>query len=332
VGTFTVCTAGPHLPEGLTSLADEAEGEGIRNVGVLVQRWTDGTERFDGAGERLLVAIAAGAVVGVGGLSRCPDVEGALRVRRFFVSPSWRRRGVARALATDLIDTGLTHVGIITCNARASDAAGPFWERMGFEPVHIEGITHLLRRGRGPEPIHDDEPDTSEVTVRALLAAELPALADLPMTYVCSSGTTNAMWRLRRDGRDLVVRLPRRPHAADGVDQEVTLLRALSTTALPSLGRIPTVHHAGAPHGVFPHRWSVLNWLDGTDAWSGRGSLSDLDALAGDLAEVVLALGDLQGLPVRQRARARGRWRPLLRASTPPPGRRDGRDARSDPP
>ena len=74
------------------------------------------------------------------------------------------------------------------------------------------------------ERIHDDEPDTSEGTVRTLLAAECPAWSDHPMEYVRSSGTSNAMWRLRLDdASDLVVRLPRRPHAAATVEQEVEL-------------------------------------------------------------------------------------------------------------
>jgi aminoglycoside phosphotransferase (APT) family kinase protein/GNAT superfamily N-acetyltransferase len=307
VGTFTVCPAGPHLPEGLTPLAADAEREGIRNVSALVAHWVEGTTRFDRPGERLLVAVAGGDVVGVGGLTRCPDVDGALRVRRFYVSPAWRRRGVAAALATQLIDHGFAHVELITCNARASAAAGPFWEHLGFEPVPIEGITHVLRRGDG-ERIHDDEPDTGEATVRALLASELPAIADLPLSYVRSSGTDNAMWRLRRShGDDLVVRLPRRPHAAEGVDREVALLQALADRWTSAV-RIPTVRHVGEPHEAFPHRWSVLDWLDGTDAWTARRSIDDPDALAVELADAVLAIGALRDLPLQVR----------------PPGRRGG--------
>ena len=62
------------------------------------------------------------------------------------------------------------------------------------------------------ERIHDDEPDTGEQVVRALLQAERPQWAALPMEYLRTSGTDNAMWRVSAEsGRDLVVRLPRRP-------------------------------------------------------------------------------------------------------------------------
>jgi aminoglycoside phosphotransferase (APT) family kinase protein len=60
------------------------------------------------------------------------------------------------------------------------------------------------------ERIHDDEPDTSEAIVRALLAAGCPQWATLPLTYLRTSGTDNAMWRVHADGGgDVVVRLPR---------------------------------------------------------------------------------------------------------------------------
>lgn len=61
------------------------------------------------------------------------------------------------------------------------------------------------------QPIHDDEPDTGEAVVRALLAADLPHLANAPVEYLQTSGTDNAMWRVVVEGSsDLVVRLPRR--------------------------------------------------------------------------------------------------------------------------
>lgn len=139
-----ICSASSVMPDGLRALEAEARSSGVRNVAVLVDRWVDGSERYAAPGEALLVARvrASGQVVGVGALGRCPDVPGALRVRRFYVGEQWRRRGIARTLVGELIAGGLRHTDVLTCNARASDAAAPFWEAMGFEPVEIEGITH----------------------------------------------------------------------------------------------------------------------------------------------------------------------------------------------
>ena len=54
--------------------------------------------------------------------------------------------------------------------------------------------------------MHDDEVDVDETLVRELLAAQMPHLADHPLTKVEPWGTDHAIWRL---GDDLVVRLPR---------------------------------------------------------------------------------------------------------------------------
>jgi len=88
------------------------------------------------------------------------------------------------------------------------------------------------------ERIHDNEPDTGEAVVRSLLQAECPHWANAPIEYLRTSGTDNAMWRLRVDhGPDLVVRLPRRPGAAAGVLQEVAVLQRIEG----SLGSVRTL-------------------------------------------------------------------------------------------
>ena len=153
--------------------------------------------------------------------------------------------------------------------------------------------------------IHDDEPDTSGAVVRALLATECPQWANLRLQYLDTSGTEHAMWHGRVDGGDdIVVRLPRRPGAAEEADREHQLLQQLEATPLTSIVDIPQLLHVGSPHELYPHRWSVLTWLDGHDAWTARHEINhDSPRLGARLAEVVTAIGGLgHGLPVLQRA------------------------------
>ena len=141
----TIEAAARWLPSDLDGLRREADDEGIRIVGVVIDRWVDGTQRYDAPGESLLVAARQhGGAVAVGGLSWCPNVAGALRVRRFYVSPTMRRHGLARELATRLIDGARPHTSKVTCNAQASASAPRFWESLGFTPVVTDGITHVL--------------------------------------------------------------------------------------------------------------------------------------------------------------------------------------------
>jgi aminoglycoside phosphotransferase (APT) family kinase protein len=161
--------------------------------------------------------------------------------------------------------------------------------------------------------IHDDEPDTGELVVRSLLQAECPQWSSMPIEYLSTSGTDNAMWRIRTDGEpDLVVRLPRRPGAAAGVLQEMDVLQQVDG-GLGSAVHTPTIRHIGQPHDVFAHHWSVLEWIEGTDCWSARDRLDSpaLSTLATDLAAAVLAIGQLDTHGVQQRS-AGSRGGPLL--------------------
>jgi len=134
------------LPEDFDALAAEASGEGVRNMTLLADGWRAGV-RFQGDGEALLAAFLAGTLAGVGGLSVEPEAaEPARRLRRFYVRPDLRRRGVATALASALVQEGLDSVGLLTVNARASQAAGPFWEAQGFVTDTSGPWTHVMRR------------------------------------------------------------------------------------------------------------------------------------------------------------------------------------------
>ena len=153
------------------------------------------------------------------------------------------------------------------------------------------------------ERIHDHELNTSERVVRAVLSAERPEWSQWPMTYVRSSGTSNALWRLHTDsGTDLLVRLPRRPHGEESVLRELRLLPEIARSPLTALIQTPRVSHVGQPSDAFPHAWTVLEWIDGEDLWTARHEVAArLDELAIDLARVVRAIRGLEGLPAPER-------------------------------
>lgn len=133
------------LPDGFAALADTARAEGVRNMGVLAGQWGKDGAIFAEPGA-LFAAFIDGDLAGVGGVTPQNDLtEPAMRMRRLYVAPSFRRSGVGQALAGAMVQQGLQAARLLVCNARAGDAAGPFWEAMGFERVHGEGFTHQLR-------------------------------------------------------------------------------------------------------------------------------------------------------------------------------------------
>jgi aminoglycoside phosphotransferase (APT) family kinase protein len=167
-----------------------------------------------------------------------------------------------------------------------------------------------------PDHIHDDELDTSEPVVRALLGAQCPRWANFDLTYLHTSGTDNAMWRVHvPDGEDVVVRLPRRARTAIDVDREAGVLRSIADGPLAKVVRTPVVLHAGTTTGEFPFPWTVLDWLDGTDAWTERTALDGAgEDLAIDLAAAVRVIGGLTQIPAppRQPGERGGPIVPLL--------------------
>jgi GNAT superfamily N-acetyltransferase len=133
------------LPEGFGPLQKMASDEGVRNMALLADQWAGSEERFAEPGA-LLAAFIDGDLAGVGGVTVQGGLpEPAMRMRRLYVAPAFRRAGVGQALAGAMIQQGLQAANLLTANARASTAAAPFWEAMGFEPVSADGFTHQLR-------------------------------------------------------------------------------------------------------------------------------------------------------------------------------------------
>jgi GNAT superfamily N-acetyltransferase len=131
------------LPVGFDALRADALAEGFRQVERLAADWEAGTTRFDRDGEALLAARLNGVLVGIGGLTIEPVVPGALRMRRFYVRPAFRRIGVGRRLVTALL-AGVDSERSITVNA--GPASISFWESLCFNPDPRDGHTHILSR------------------------------------------------------------------------------------------------------------------------------------------------------------------------------------------
>lgn len=133
--------------------------------------------------------------------------------------------------------------------------------------------------GAHDKPLAEVEID--DVLVRALLQAQHPDLADLPLRPL-GSGWDNALWRV---GDDLVARLPRRAQAAPLVAHELRWLPQLA----PSLPLpIPVPVRAGAPGGGYPWAWSVVPWFPGERAMDAR--IDDPRQAADQLGRFVAAL------------------------------------------
>jgi GNAT superfamily N-acetyltransferase len=130
------------LPPGFDALAEEARAEGHRMIDRLAADWAERRILFDGPGERLLAVFAGDVLAAIGGLTRDPVVPAALRMRRFYVRPAFRRHGIGRILVNALlVEPRRTGRTVVTNAGKGSE---PFWEAFGFLPEAQDGHTHIL--------------------------------------------------------------------------------------------------------------------------------------------------------------------------------------------
>jgi GNAT superfamily N-acetyltransferase len=130
-----------NLPAGFDALRTEARTEGYLFIERLVTDWEARRIRFDRKGEVLPAAHVKGVLAGIGGLTVEPVLPDALRMRRFYIRPSYRRSGVGRKLAIALLEQARSSSRLVTVNA--APASFPFWEAVGFAPHMRDGHTHL---------------------------------------------------------------------------------------------------------------------------------------------------------------------------------------------
>lgn len=136
-----------NLPPDFAGLRSAATGEGVRNMELLAEGWLSGEQRFDQDAAALFGAFDGAILIGVGGVTReIGYSEPAMRMRRFYVAPEARRHGAGQLLAKVAMEHGFAHELVLTCNARATPQAVPFWEAMGFVRVDFPSITHVCHR------------------------------------------------------------------------------------------------------------------------------------------------------------------------------------------
>lgn len=133
------------LPEHFQALRTEARGEGFDHIDVLWTEWQSGANRFTQPGELLVAASIGGELAGVGGVTEDFLDRGGLRMRRFYVRPAFRRRGVARALASRVLEHALPLQRPIWLFAAGPEAV-QLWEAVGFVPIEREKTTHVWTR------------------------------------------------------------------------------------------------------------------------------------------------------------------------------------------
>lgn len=130
---------------GIEQLQAEARAEGYNFIDKLVEEWASAKNRFDACGEILCGHLDRGLLVAVGGLNRDPFASRTEvgRIRRVYVRPGWRNRGIGRALVTTLVVEARKSFNCVRLRAE-NPLAARLYESLGFAPSARPDATHIL--------------------------------------------------------------------------------------------------------------------------------------------------------------------------------------------
>lgn len=133
------------LPPDLSRLVRSCADEGFRFLGRLVADWESGANRFDEDGALLLEVRAGTRLCAIGGLNQDPyrSSSSFARIRRVYVDPGDRSRGVGRQLVEALMLHAEGRFEGVRLRTDTAEAAA-FYERLGFVPSEASpDATHV---------------------------------------------------------------------------------------------------------------------------------------------------------------------------------------------
>lgn len=145
------------------------------------------------------------------------------------------------------------------------------------------------------EKMHEHEVAIDISLAQDLVRSQFPQWAKLPIQFIKSSGTDNAIFHL---GATMCIRLPRIASAERNVALEQKWLPYLASH-LPLA--IPIAVAQGIPQTNYPFHWSIYHWLEGENA--AIASITNQHQVAIDLAQFICALQkiDSDGGPLSRR-------------------------------
>jgi len=132
----------------LTELISESRKEGFLFLERLINDYKSGINTFNKSGEFLYgVFSQEGLLIAIGGINQDPFSanERIGRLRRFYVSKGYRRKGIGRNLVTRIINDANEHYKIIVLYTDTKQA-DKFYTSLGFiNDNRFLKSTHFLK-------------------------------------------------------------------------------------------------------------------------------------------------------------------------------------------
>ncbi len=127
----------------IAPLIKASEQEGFKFLRRLKNDWINGTNRFDKTNEQLYQVRQGTQIIAIGGINNNPYKEAGKigRIRRMYVFPEHRRKGIGRKLILHLLETFGDKFEKITLRTDTEEASR-FYESIGFKNIQSANHTH----------------------------------------------------------------------------------------------------------------------------------------------------------------------------------------------
>ena len=122
----------------------KSDKEGYNHINRLIAEYNAGENRFDKIGEKLIGFSLDNKVVAICGLNTEPTNNRLGRIRRLYVLPEERRRGIGTKLVKYLIKHAEQYFQSVVVNV-GDLPVDNFYKSIGFKPVtNNDSYTHIL--------------------------------------------------------------------------------------------------------------------------------------------------------------------------------------------
>lgn len=136
------------LDEDIEELFKESKKEEYGMIEKMINNFKSGDDKFNKKGEALIVSEVNNKIVGICGLNIDPANQKRGRVRRLYVLPQYRKRGIGGKLVKKIMKHSTKNFKVISVNIGEPirPNVARFYEELGFKRYEKEkGITHLLK-------------------------------------------------------------------------------------------------------------------------------------------------------------------------------------------
>ncbi|WP_419893826.1 GNAT family N-acetyltransferase [Oceanobacillus kimchii] len=123
----------------LDTLVKESKQDGFRFLERLVNDYEAGSNAFNNFGEGLFAVFnEEGVIIAIGGLNKDPysNEKSIGRLRRFYVSKEYRRKGVGSLLVNKIIDEAKKYYEILVLHTDTGQA-DKFYTSLGFSKENL---------------------------------------------------------------------------------------------------------------------------------------------------------------------------------------------------